>query len=245
MALPHDLQLHGGLSARHRHHARHPGGLRRHRGPSHLSPASGDAGGLRRVLIRADGAARGNPGPASAGAVIIDADRPGANDPDATPVAVIARPLGVRTNNYAEWTAVLLGLERAAELGATEVELVLDSKLVVEQLAGRWRVKQPALITLHRQSQTVLKGFSRWSARHEGRASNRAADALANLALDDPAAARRAESASVAEVQAGSWSAPPNASDPDPEAWICATCGVQYPLALEPPAACPICEDDR
>ncbi len=160
-------------------------------------------------------------------------------------MAVIARPLGVRTNNYAEWTAVLLGLERAAELGATEVELVLDSKLVVEQLAGRWRVKQPALITLHRQSQTVLKGFSRWSARHEGRASNRAADALANLALDDPAAARRAESASVAEVQAGSWSAPPNASDPDPEAWICATCGVQYPLALEPPAACPICEDDR
>ncbi|MBA2275911.1 MAG: ribonuclease HI family protein, partial [Chloroflexi bacterium] len=168
------------------------------------------------MLIRADGAARGNPGPASAGAVLIDADLPGANDPDAPPVAVIARPLGIRTNNYAEWTAVVLGLERAAELGASEVELVLDSKLVVEQISGRWRVKQPALIALHRQAQTVLKRFSRWSARHERRASNRAADALANLALDDPAAARRAEAATAGpggagmgragEVQAGLWS---------------------------------------
>lgn len=206
------------------------------------------------MLIRADGAARGNPGPASAGAVIIDADRPGANDPDTPPVAVIARPLGIRTNNYAEWTAVVLGLERAAEMGATEVELVLDSKLVVEQLMGRWRVKEPTLITLHRQARTALARFSRWSARHEGRASNRAADALANLALDDPAAARRAEMAPAREVQAGLWSvaASPElassgsaVSDPGPEAWICATCGVQYPLSLEPPAACPICEDDR
>ncbi len=207
-----------------------------------------------RLLIYTDGAARGNPGPASAGAVIIDADRPGANDPDAPPVAVIARPLGIRSNNYAEWTAVVLGLERAAELGATEVELVLDSKLVVEQLMGRWRVKEPKLITLHRQARAALVRFSRWSARHEGRASNRAADALANLALDDPAAARRAEMASAHGGQAGLWSVAtspelaspgPAAPDPDPEAWICATCGVQYPLSLEPPAACPICEDER
>jgi len=206
------------------------------------------------VLIRADGAARGNPGPASAGAVIIDADRPGASDPDAPPVAVIARPLGTRTNNYAEWTAVVLGLERAAEMGAAEVELVLDSKLVVEQLMGRWRVKEPTLITLHRQARTALARFSRWSARHEGRASNRAADALANLALDDPAAARHAEAGSAGEVQAALWSgaASPElgstisaALGPRPEAWICATCGVQYPLSLEPPVACPICEDDR
>ncbi len=186
-------------------------------------------------------------------------------------MAVIARPLGIRTNNYAEWTAVVLGLERAAELGASEVELVLDSKLVVEQISGRWRVKQPALIALHRQAQTALKKFSRWSARHEGRASNRAADALANLALDDPAAARRAEAATAGpggaglgvtgEAQAGLWSEAavpvgPTGStssagpgtrtpDPDPEAWICATCGMQYPLSLEPPADCPICEDDR
>jgi len=199
------------------------------------------------VLIRADGAARGNPGPASAGAVLIDADQPGANDPAAPPVAVIAQPLGIRTNNYAEWTAVVLALERAAEMGAVEVELVLDSKLVVEQLMGRWRVKEPTLIRLHRQALSTLSRFTRWTARHEGRASNVAADALANLALDDPAAAGRAEAASGREVQA-LWSkggSDPGTTDPEPEAWICATCGVQYPLSLEPPVACPICEDDR
>ena len=194
------------------------------------------------MLIRADGAARGNPGPASAGAVIIDADRPGAREPDAAPVAVIARPLGIRTNNFAEWTAVVLGLERAAELGATEVELVLDSKLVVEQLMGRWRVKEPTLIALHGQARRVLLRFTRWTARHEGRASNRAADALANLALDDPPAARRAEAGHAAE---GQEALATSGGGADPEAWICATCGVQYPLSLEPPAACPICEDDR
>ncbi|CAN5783078.1 hypothetical protein BH24CHL8_BH24CHL8_02930 [soil metagenome] len=188
------------------------------------------------MLIRADGAARGNPGPASAGAVLIDADLPGAKDPDAPPVSVIARPLGIRTNNYAEWMAVVLALERAAEMGAAEVELVLDSKLVVEQLMGRWRVKEPALIQLDRQARSTLSRFDRWSARHEGRASNRAADALANLALDDPAAAHRAEVGPAPLA---------GATEPEPEAWICATCGVQYPLSLEPPAACPICEDDR
>lgn len=180
--------------------------------------------------------------------MIIDADQPGAKDPDAAPVAVVARPLGIRTNNYAEWTAVVLGLERAAELGATEVELVLDSKLVVEQLMGRWRVKEPTLIALHGQARRVLSRFTSWTARHEGRASNRAADALANLALDDPAEARRAEAASGGQEPSGSRStvAPAaTARELDPEAWICATCGVQYPLSLEPPAACPICEDER
>ncbi len=168
--------------------------------------------------------------------MLIDADLPGAKDPDAPPLSVIARPLGIRTNNYAEWMAVVLALERAAEMGAAEVELVLDSKLVVEQLMGRWRVKEPTLINLHGRARRVLSSFTRWSARHEGRASNRAADALANLALDDPVAAQRAE-VGYAHLS--------GATEPEPEAWICATCGVQYPLSLEPPAACPICEDDR
>ncbi len=152
-------------------------------------------GRVERLLIRADGAARGNPGPASAGAVLIDLDQPSPYDTDAPPVAVVARPLGIRTNNWAEWTAVVLALERARSLGASEVELVLDSKLVVEQLMGRWRVKEPSLVPLHARATRMLPGFRAWTVRHEARASNRAADALANLALDDPLRAEALERA--------------------------------------------------
>ena len=148
---------------------------------------------LERVVIRADGAARGNPGPASSGAVIIDASRPGALSPDAPPVAVISRPLGIQTNNYAEYTGVILALEKATALGAREVDLVLDSMLIVEQLTGRWKVKHPAIKPLAARAQALLAGFERWSIRHERREFNRQADALANLALDDPAAAAAAE----------------------------------------------------
>jgi probable phosphoglycerate mutase len=147
------------------------------------------------VVIRADGAARGNPGPASSGAVIIDGSRPDALNPDAPPIAVVARPLGIQTNNYAEYTGVILALEKAVALGAREVDLVLDSMLIVEQLSGRWKVKHPAIRPLATRAQTLLAGFDRWSIRHERREYNRAADALANLALDDPAAAAAAERA--------------------------------------------------
>lgn len=125
--------------------------------------------------------------------MLIDADQPGAYDPDAAPVAVIARALGNATNNFAEYMAVILALRRAHELGAEEVEVVLDSKLVVEQLSGRWKVRHPQIVPLVTAARAELAGFRRWSIRHEPRAANRAADALANLALDDPAAAILAE----------------------------------------------------
>jgi ribonuclease HI len=147
----------------------------------------------RRLLIRTDGASRANPGPASAGAVLIDAERPDAAHPDAPPVSVVARALGIQTNNVAEYTALLLALREAQRLGAVEIDLRLDSKLIVEQLHGRWRVKDAKLQPLHREARELLAGFGRWHARHEPRATNRAADALANLALDDPAAAAALE----------------------------------------------------
>ena len=125
--------------------------------------------------------------------MLIDADRPDARRPEATPLACVARALGSQTNNYAEYTAVVLALRRAHQLGAEEVELVLDSKLVVEQLSGRWKVRHPAIRPLVDAAKAELAGFRRWSIRHEPRAANHAADALANLALDDPAAAARAE----------------------------------------------------
>ena len=148
---------------------------------------------VERLLIRTDGASRDNPGPASAGGVLIDASRADANDPDATPLSIVSRPLGIQTNNVAEYTALVLALKEAHRLGAREVDLRLDSKLIVEQLHGRWRVKDPKMKVLHGEAREQLSGFAKWSATHEPRATNRAADALANLALDDPAAAARLE----------------------------------------------------
>ena len=137
-----------------------------------------------RFIIRTDGAARGNPGPASAGAVLIDASRPDATDPLASADASISDYLGVQTNNVAEYTGVVRALDLARDLGATEVALMLDSKLIVEQLAGRWRVKDVKLIPLWEQARLTLRTFARWSAVHVPRAQNSAADALANEAID-------------------------------------------------------------
>ena len=109
---------------------------------------------------------------------------------------MISRPLGVQTNNVAEYRAVQFALEAALRLGAREVELVLDSKLVVEQLSGRWKVRNVSLMPIVSEIQRLLRGFDRWSARHEPRERNRAADALANLALDDPVTAAALEAGS-------------------------------------------------
>ncbi|MDH4143322.1 MAG: ribonuclease HI family protein, partial [Chloroflexota bacterium] len=135
-------------------------------------------------LIRTDGAARGNPGPASAGAALYDLTRHDARDPRARPDASISDYLGVQTNNVAEYTGVVRALELARDLGAAEVHLLLDSKLIVEQLAGRWRVKDAKLIPLWAAARSILGGFGRWTAAHVPRAQNSVADALANEAID-------------------------------------------------------------
>jgi ribonuclease HI len=149
--------------------------------PSSSATSNGDA---LRLIIRTDGAARGNPGPASAGAVLIDASRPDARDPKAPADATISDYLGIQTNNVAEYTGVVRALDLARELGAREVALILDSKLIVEQLAGRWRVKDAKLIPLWEAARSTLRSFDRWSAIHAPRAQNSAADALANEAID-------------------------------------------------------------
>jgi ribonuclease HI len=142
------------------------------------------AAARRGFIIRTDGAARGNPGPASSGAALYDLARPDARDDRAIPDASISDFLGIQTNNVAEYTAVVRALALAAELGAREVHLLLDSKLIVEQLAGRWRVKDGKLIPLWTQARRSLAGFERWSALHVPRAMNSVADALANQAID-------------------------------------------------------------
>jgi probable phosphoglycerate mutase len=135
-------------------------------------------------VIRTDGAARGNPGPASLGAALYDLRRSDSRDPTAQPDAWISEYLGVQTNNVAEYTGVVRALDLAHELGAAEVHLLLDSKLIVEQLTGRWRVKDQKLIPLWTTARRHLSGFARWSAAHVPRAQNAVADAFANQAID-------------------------------------------------------------
>ena len=142
------------------------------------------SGRPRGYVIRTDGAARGNPGPASLGAALFDITRPDARDDRAIPDASISDYLGIQTNNVAEYTGVVRALDLARELGAREVHLLLDSKLIVEQLAGRWRVKDAKLIPLWTAARKTLAGFDRWSAAHVPRALNTVADQLANEAID-------------------------------------------------------------
>jgi ribonuclease HI len=128
------------------------------------------------LVINVDGGARGNPGPAAIGVVLAA--------PDGTVLEQIAEPIGVHSNNVAEYRAVLRALERARELGETEVRLIGDSELVAKQLQGIYKVKHPAMRELHDQARGLLDGFARWSFETVPRAQNAAADALVNQALD-------------------------------------------------------------
>ena len=131
-----------------------------------------------RILIYTDGAARGNPGPAGAGALLRDAAT-------GTTLAEIAEFLGVRTNNYAEWTAVELALARALELGATHVDLRLDSELVARQISGRYRVRHPDLKPLHASVMAMLGQLGSYTVGHVPRELNKDADRLSNVAIDE------------------------------------------------------------
>ena len=158
-----------------------PAGPRSDAGPEAV-PVGRHAAGF---VVRTDGAARGNPGPASAGAALLSLARPDARDPLAGPDATISDYLGVLTNNVAEYTAVVRAIELGLELGARRLELLLDSKLIVEQLAGRWRVKDLKLRPLWAEALRRLRTLpDGWVAAHVPRAQNSLADALCNEAID-------------------------------------------------------------
>lgn len=132
-----------------------------------------------RLLIHTDGAARGNPGPAGAGAILRDAE--------GRTVAEIAEPLGRATNNVAEWTAVRLALEEARRLGATHVDMRMDSELVARQINGIYRVKHPDLKPIHAEVMALLRSFEGYTIGHVRREMNKDADRLSNVAIDgDP-----------------------------------------------------------
>ncbi|WP_078291621.1 bifunctional RNase H/acid phosphatase [Mycobacterium sp. D16R24] len=130
-----------------------------------------------RVLVEADGGSRGNPGLAGYGAVVFAPDHE-------TVLGESCEAIGHATNNVAEYRGLIAGLAEAARLGATEVSVSMDSKLVVEQMSGRWKVKHPDLITLYRQAATAAMQFEAVDYKWIPRERNKHADRLANEAMD-------------------------------------------------------------
>jgi ribonuclease HI len=129
-----------------------------------------------KLVVHVDGGSRGNPGPAAAAAVL--------STPDGDVVGEAMETIGVATNNVAEYRAVLLGLRKARELGAGEVEVVNDSELVAKQINGAYKVKHPDMKPLYLEALEELRSFASWSIRSVPRAQNADADALVNQALD-------------------------------------------------------------
>jgi broad specificity phosphatase PhoE/ribonuclease HI len=130
-----------------------------------------------KVIAEADGGSRGNPGPAGYGAVVWTADHN-------TVLAERKQAIGRATNNVAEYSGLIAALEEAAKLGASEVDVNMDSKLVVEQMSGRWKVKHPDMAPLHQQATALSTRFDRVTYTWIPRARNSHADRLANEAMD-------------------------------------------------------------
>ncbi len=130
-----------------------------------------------KLVVNVDGGARGNPGPAAIGAVVQGVD--------GEVIEERGERIGTATNNVAEYRALLLGIERARELGASDLELVGDSELIVRQVKGEYKVKDATLRKLHAEVTRALRPLEgRWSIRHVRRAQNAEADRLVNAALD-------------------------------------------------------------
>ena len=130
-----------------------------------------------RTRLFTDGAARGNPGPAGAGAVIVS--------PDGHIVAKVGKFLGESTNNVAEYMGLILGLKRARAMGIKQLEVLSDSELLVRQLKGEYRVKAEHLKPLHLEAEALLRAFPDVEIRHVPREENAQADAMSNRAIDE------------------------------------------------------------
>lgn len=138
------------------------------------------------LILRTDGASRGNPGHAAAGVVIERVD--------GTPLARGKTYLGVMTNNQAEYRALILGLKAVVRYAPSAVRVLLDSELVVRQMTGRYRVKDEALRPLYNEARALADALPNVSLAHVPRGQNAAADALANAALDERDRRERGES---------------------------------------------------
>ena len=133
------------------------------------------------VVVYCDGGARGNPGPAAIGAVVLDP----ATEPPTT-LATVSRRIGETTNNVAEYEALIAGLEAAHSFPSREIRVRADSLLVVKQVQGEWKVKQPHLRPLCDRARQLLAPYEVVDLDHVPREQNTDADLLVNAALDAP-----------------------------------------------------------
>lgn len=130
-----------------------------------------------KATLYADGASRGNPGPAGAGAYLTNEK--------GQPLAQVYQKLKPTTNNVAEYQALILGLKKAQEFPITQLAVYLDSQLIVRQIQGAYRVKQNHLIGLYQEALNLLDSFEIYSIEHVPREQNKIADELANRAIDE------------------------------------------------------------
>ena len=131
---------------------------------------------MTHYILYSDGAARGNPGPAGAGAVIF-------ND-SGDVIEELRLYLGKTTNNIAEYKALLIGLKKLVELNASSAEVRADSELMVKQLKGEYRVKHPNLIPLYQEAKLLIRQIPKFQVKHVYREDNKHADRLSNEAID-------------------------------------------------------------
>ncbi|MBU2575833.1 ribonuclease HI family protein [Patescibacteria group bacterium] len=129
-----------------------------------------------KLIIHTDGGSRGNPGPAGIGVVLLNSS--------GKKVKEVSEYIGKATNNQAEYTALVRGLEEAQKLGADDVQIVMDSELIVKQLKQEYKVKNKDLASLFVNAWNLLNQFSKWSVKHVKRNKNKRADELVNQAID-------------------------------------------------------------
>jgi ribonuclease HI len=173
-----------------------------------------------RVIVEADGGSRGNPGPAGYGALVRDADT-------GELLCERAAGIGVASNNVAEYRGLIAALQAALDLGASVVEVRMDSKLVVEQMSSRWKVKHPDMQVLAREAAGLVRQFDEVRFQHMRREFNKHADRLANEAMDAAAAGR-------------TWVAPPLGADGSASGSSSGSVSGTIAASIEPPAAEPL-----
>ena len=160
---------------------------------------------MKRVIVEADGGSRGNPGPAGFGAVVRDALT-------GEVLREVAAGIGVASNNVAEYRGLIAGLQAAIDLGADDVEVRMDSLLVVNQMSNVWKVKHEAMRPLASEAAGLVRQLPHVVFRHVPREQNKHADRLANEAMDDAAKGlgwtQRTDAAPARQAASTGWSAP-------------------------------------
>ena len=176
------------------------------------------------ITLQFDGGSRGNPGPAGVGVVLRAAD--------GTPLVTLGRFIGRATNNVAEYNGLITALQKAKELGARRVKVLGDSELIVKQMRGEYRVKNPDLRVLYDQAQELFRSFDAATIDHNYRADNSLADKLANLAMDRKADVTDADDSKPAAPRPAPESFKPG------DAVACPRCGcvieVRKPSGIRP-----------